>query len=261
MRWVRIETADGPCYGIVEGESIATVRGSPFGDHAPTGERVALDTARFLPPVVPPTFYAAGLNYPEHAVAAANKRGVPPSLPESADIGYRAVNALTGHNCPIVIPADATERVQYEAELVAVIGRTARNIREEEVRGHLLGYTIGNDVSERHWQAHDRTLWRAKNTDSFAPMGPWIDTEFDPAGTETIVRLNGEEAIRFATDSMIFSVETFIARMSRYLTLVPGDAVWMGTEGVGPNLAHGDLCEIEIAGLGTLSNPVVREGL
>ena len=75
------------------------------------------------------------------------------------------------------------------------------------------------------------------------------------------MRLNGEETIRFATDSMIFSVETFIARMSRYLTLVPGDVVWMGTEGVGPNLAHGDLCEIEIAGLGTLSNPVVREGL
>ena len=261
MRWVRIETADGPCYGIVEGESIATVRGSPFGDHAPTGERVALDTARFLPPVAPPTFYAAGLNYPEHAVAAANKRGVAPSLPENADIGYRAVNSLTGHNCPIVIPADATERVQYEAELVAVIGRAARNIREDRVRDHLLGYTIGNDVSERHWQAHDRTLWRAKNTDSFAPMGPWIDTGFDPAGTETTVRLNGEKTIRFATDSMIFSVETFIARMSRYLTLVPGDVVWMGTEGVGPNLAHGDLCEIEIAGLGTLSNPVVREGL
>ena len=78
-----------------------------------------------------------------------------PSLPESADIGYRAVNALTGHKCPIVIPADATGRVQYEAELVAVIGRTARHIREDEVRGHLLGYTIGNDVSERHWQAHD----------------------------------------------------------------------------------------------------------
>lgn len=261
MRWARIETADGPRYGIVEGESITTVEGSPFGGHAPTGERVALDAARFLPPVVPPTFYAAGLNYPEHAVAAANKRGEIPSLPESADIGYRAVNALTGHRRPIVIPADATERVQYEAELVAVIGRTARNIREDEVRGHLLGYTIGNDVSERHWQAHDRTLWRAKNTDSFAPMGPWIDTEFDPAGTETIVRMNGEETIRFATASMIFSVETFIARMSRYLTLAPGDVVWMGTEGAGPNMAHGDLCEIEITGLGTLSNPVIREGM
>ena len=84
MRWARIETADGPRYGIVEGDSIAMVEGSPFGDHAPTGDRIALETAAFLPPVVPPTFYAAGLNYPEHAVAAANKRGEIPSLPETA---------------------------------------------------------------------------------------------------------------------------------------------------------------------------------
>ena len=261
MRWARIETPDGPRYGIVEGETIATVEGSPLGEHVLTGDRIALDAAAFLPPVAPPTFYAAGLNYPEHAIAAADRRGEIPSLPESADIGYRAVNALTGHNSPIVIPADATERVQYEAELVAVIGRKARNIREDEVRAHLLGYTIGNDVSERHWQAHDRTLWRAKNTDSFAPMGPWIDTEFDPADAETVVRMNGRETIRFATASMIFSVETFIARMSRYVTLVPGDVVWMGTEGAGPNMAHGDLCEIEITGLGILSNPVIREGV
>ena len=90
MRWARIGTADGPRYGIFEGDSIATVEGSPFGDHARTSERIVLESAAFLPPVVPPTFYAAGLNYPEHAVAAANKRGEIPSLPESADIGYRA---------------------------------------------------------------------------------------------------------------------------------------------------------------------------
>ena len=172
MRWARIGTADGPRYGIVEGDSIATVEGSPFGDHARTSERIALESAAFLPPVVPPTFYAAGLNYPEHAVAAANKRGEIPSLPESADIGYRAVNALTGHNCPIVIPTDATGRVQYEAELVAVIGRTVRHIREDEVRGHLLGYTIGNDVSEHHWQVHDRTLWHAQHPHALPRVDP-----------------------------------------------------------------------------------------
>ena len=261
MRWVRMDAGLGPVFGVVEGDVAELVSGTPFGEYARTGDTVALGEARLLPPIMPPTFYAAGLNYPEHAVAAADRHGRPPNLPESADIGYRAVNSLTGHNRPITIPADATERVQYEAELVAVIGRTARNITEAEVRGHLLGYTIGNDVSERHWQAHDRTLWRAKNSDTFAPMGPWIDTEFEPKGAETIVRVNGGETIRFPTDSMIFPVETFIARMSRYLTLVPGDVVWMGTEGSGPNLAHGDVCEIEITGLGTLSNPVVREGL
>ena len=95
----------------------------------------------------------------------------------------------------------------------------------------MLGFTIGNDVSERAWQRSDRTLWRAKNTDTFKPMGPWIETDVELDTLETIVRLNGRETIRFRTNDMLFSVRTFISRMSRYLTLYPGDVVWMGTEG------------------------------
>jgi 2-keto-4-pentenoate hydratase/2-oxohepta-3-ene-1,7-dioic acid hydratase in catechol pathway len=123
----------------------------------------------------------------------------------------------------------------------------------------VLGYTIGNDVSERTWQAEDRTLWRAKNADTFKPMGPWIETELDLDAARTIVRVNGDKKIEFATNSMIFGIATFIARMSRYVTLHPGDVIWMGTEGHTENIGHGDIVEVEITGIGRLINPVVRE--
>jgi 2-keto-4-pentenoate hydratase/2-oxohepta-3-ene-1,7-dioic acid hydratase in catechol pathway len=121
----------------------------------------------------------------------------------------------------------------------------------------VLGWTIGNDVSERGWQAGDRTLWRAKNADTFKPMGPWIDTQVDLDKLETVVRRNGKETLRFRTKDMIFGVARYISTMSRYLTLYPGDIIWMGTDGSSPDLAAGDVVEVEITGLGTLRNPFV----
>ena len=175
-----------------------------------------------------------------------------------ADVGYRANNALIAHGETIVIPKDATERVEYEAEIVVVIGKKAKDLTEANALDCVLGYTIGNDMSERSWQKSDRTLWRAKNTDTFKPMGPWIETDAKLEDMETIVRLNGEETIRFKTNKMLFSVQTFLARMSKYMELQPGDVVWMGTEGSSPQVKHGDVIDIEITGVGTLSNPVVR---
>ncbi|MEM7255110.1 MAG: fumarylacetoacetate hydrolase family protein, partial [Pseudomonadota bacterium] len=151
-----------------------------------------------------------------------------------------------------------TDKVEYEAEIVAVVGKETKNIAPHDALSCLLGYTIGNDVSERSWQRSDRTLWRAKNTDTFKPMGPWIETDVDLDAVETIVRVNGDEKIRFATNNMLFGIEAYIARMSRYVTLYPGDVIWMGTEGHAEPLNHGDVCEIELTGIGTLSNPVVR---
>ena len=113
-------------------------------------------------------------------------------------------------------------------------------------------------MSERTWQKSDRTLWRAKNSDTFKPMGPWIETDAKLEEMETIVRLNGEETIRFETNKMLFSVQTFLARMSKYMELQPGDVVWMGTEGSSPQVKHGDNIEIEITNVGTLRNPVVK---
>jgi 2-keto-4-pentenoate hydratase/2-oxohepta-3-ene-1,7-dioic acid hydratase in catechol pathway len=261
MRWVRYEANGHPTYGIVEGHEVAEVEGDPFAGYHKTPVRRPLAALKLLVPVEPRTFYCAGLNYAEHVIEAAKKRGETPRLPPAADIGYRANNALIAAGEAIVIPADATERVQYEGELVAVIGKKAKHLTEADALSCVLGWTIGNDVSERAWQSGDRTLWRAKNTDTFKPMGPWIETDFDLGAAQTIIRVNGAEKIRFKTDSMIFGPATFISRMSQYMTLYPGDVVWMGTEGAPENLKHGDVCQIEITGIGTLGNPVVRAGL
>ena len=260
MRWIRYETNGHPAYGIVEGDMVTEVRGDPFTGYERTTIRQPVTSVKLMTPVEPRTFYCAGLNYAEHVIEAARKRGQEPNLPKAADIGYRANNALIAHGEAIVIPADATERVQYEGELVAVIGRKAKRLSEADALSCVLGWTIGNDMSERIWQAGDRTLWRAKNADTFKPMGPWIETDFDLAAAETRIRVNGAEKIRFKTANMLFGPATFISRMSQYLTLYPGDVVWMGTEGAPENVKHGDTVEIEITGIGTLRNPVVREG-
>ena len=175
-------------------------------------------------------------------------------------IGYRANNALCAHDDPIVKPRDAGEIFQYEGELVAVIGRQGRKIPADKALDHVFGWTIGNDVSERTWQRGDRTMWRAKNADSFKPMGPWIVTGVDYRKMTTVVRLNGEEVDRFATANMIHDVETYIAEVSRYCTLYPGDVMWMGTDGSPRNMKPGTVCEVEITGIGTLRNKVVEEG-
>ena len=259
MKWIRYQYGGRISYGILEDDSVEEVSGTPFGEYARTGHRFPLSAVQIRIPLQPLTFYAAGVNYEEHVREAAALLGREPDLPQKADIGYRANNALIAHGEPIIIPEDATERVQYEGELVAVIGKTARRVSEDEALDCVLGYTIGNDVSERTWQAGDRTLWRAKNSDTFKPMGPWIETDVELDDLQTTVRLNGEVVSQFPTNNMIFGVAHYISEMSRYLTLHPGDMVWMGTDGATQNMKPGDTVEVEISGIGTLSNPVVSE--
>src|SRR5438132_10343100 len=194
MRWLRYEAGSREHYGITEGNEVVEVTGDPFAGYQTTRIKHKLNDVKFLVPVVPKTFYAAGLNYPEHVTEAAKKLGREPELPPYADIGYRANNALIVHGENIVIPKDAGELVQYEAELVAVIGKQAKYLSEKDALSVVLGWTIGNDMSERTWQRGDRTLWRAKNTDMFKPMGPWIETDFNLDKAETVVKVNGEVA-------------------------------------------------------------------
>ncbi len=259
MRWARYLVDGKETYGIVEGETLIDVTGDPFAGYERTSRTRPLAKTKLLAPVMPRTFYAAGLNYADHVVAAANKRGEIPNLPEAADIGYRAINSITGPDDPIIVPADATELLQYEGEIVVVIGKQAKHLTYENCLDCVLGYTIGNDVSERTWQRGDRTMWRGKNADTFAPMGPWIETDLNLDAAMTTVRVNGKEMITFKTTAMIFSIQDFLVRMSKYLTLYPGDVIWMGTEGVTENMKGGDVCEVEITGIGTLRNPVVWE--
>ena len=259
MKWARVEHEGRPVYAIVEGDELVVVDGSPFASYATSDTRLPVAEVRWLPPVVPPTFYCVGLNYTEHIEMEARLRGKTPNFPTQPDVGYRAVNALVAHQDAIEIPADATERVEYEGELVCVVGREARHLTPDNALDCLLGFTIGNDVSERTWQASDRTLWRAKNTDTFKPMGPWIETDLDLDSALTRVRVNGKQCIEFRTNNMLFGIALYISTMSRYLTLHPGDVIWMGTEGHAENMVPGDVCEIEIDGIGMLRNAVVAE--
>lgn len=255
MRWIRYSLEGKTRYGMLDdNDRITAVDGSPFHGYDTTSTVLRLEDVKIEVPVVPPTFYCVGLNYIKHI----STEGM--SIPKKPDVGYRANNALIAHGEDVIMPADAT-RVHYEGELVVVIGKKVRNISVAEVKDCIFGYTIGNDVSERNWQTSDRTFWRAKNSDTFKPMGPWISTEADVASMQTVVSVNGEESTRFETADMLFGVEEFISTMSRYLTLYPGDIVWMGTDGHSPNLQPGDQVDVTLTGLGTLSNRFVKEGL
>ena len=253
----KFRTGDREAYGIVEGDNVMEVQGGLFDGLQQTGSKYALSSVKLLPPVVPPTFYAAGINFPEHVTWAAQMRGEEPNLPKQADVGYRAINALTGHSDPIMVPADATEMLQYEGEVVVVIGKECRNVTEEQALDYVLGYTIGNDVSERTWQRNDRTMWRAKNTDTFKPMGPWIATDVDPDQMHVTIEVNKKVVGEYDLKTAIFGVRHYISEMSKYLTLVPGDILWMGTDGATENMKDGDVCDITVSSIGTLSNPVV----
>jgi 2-keto-4-pentenoate hydratase/2-oxohepta-3-ene-1,7-dioic acid hydratase in catechol pathway len=213
---------------------------------------------KLSPPVIPGNFYAAGLNYRAH-IEWANSRGGNYKVPEQADIGYRSNNALIGSGHDIVIPADSRGPVEYEGELVAVIGRVAKNVSEARALDYVAGYTLGNDVSERAWQKSDRTLWRAKNSDTFKPMGPRIVSGLDPMNQVIEVRINGRSVSSYNTRGMIFSVAQYIARMSRYVTLQPNDVIWFGCDGPTiPALKDGDLVEVVNDAIGVLANRVRR---
>jgi len=259
MRWIKYSLAGKSYWGIGEGDRIIEVRGVPFGDWERTRQVHALADIKIELPLIPRTFYCAGLNYVKHINEQAKLSGTMPDIPTRAEIGYRAQNALIAHDEDVIIPRDATAKVQYEGELVVVIGKQAKHLSEAEGLSCVFGYTIGNDVSERTWQRADRTFWRSKNTDTFKPMGPWIETEADLDAMETTVRLNGAVRTQFHTNDMLFGVAHFIATMTRYLTLWPGDVIWMGTDGVSPDLKAGDVVEIEISGIGTLRNRFVAE--
>jgi 2-keto-4-pentenoate hydratase/2-oxohepta-3-ene-1,7-dioic acid hydratase in catechol pathway len=259
VRWLKFTANDLTCWGLVDGDRVIAVDGEPFAEWQPTARTHSLADVKIELPLVPRTFYCAGLNYVKHLKEAADKRGEIPNIPDRPEIGYRAQNALIAHDEEVIIPAIATEKIHYEGELVVVIGKKAKHLTKRDAMSCIFGYTIGNDVSERTWQKADRGLWRAKNTDTFKPMGPWIETDVNLDRMETIVRLNGRESNRFHTNDMIFGVADFIVEMTKYFTLWPGDVIWMGTDGTSPDIKAGDVVEIEITGIGTLRNKFVAE--
>jgi 2-keto-4-pentenoate hydratase/2-oxohepta-3-ene-1,7-dioic acid hydratase in catechol pathway len=259
MIWCRFQDNGSAKYGIVEDDQLTVVNGVPWGEHTVTARRRNLASVKLLPPVIPSTFFCVGLNYDGH-IKHAKARGNPVAkLPDRPEVGYRANNALIAHNEPIVVPSDLDDSLEAEPEIVAVIGKPLRHASRDEARSGIFGWTIGNDVSARTWQRNDRTFWRAKNSDTFKPMGPWIATHADPTDATTTMRVNGNSVVTFHTGDMIFDALDFIVEITKYITMQPGDVLWMGADGTLP-IAPGDTVEINISGIGTLRNSVVLEG-
>jgi len=268
MRYVRVvvdEMEESGRYGIVEGETIRIIKDSPlFFPPEDAGIKVSLSAVRkFLPPVEPPNIIALGLNYKEHAKESRME------LPPAPVIFLKSTTAITGHLSPIILPKEAPDFVDYEAELVIVIGKKAKDITPGDAFGYILGYTCGNDVSARDCQMKlDRQWARAKSFDTFAPIGPWIETDVNPGNLKIQSRVNGVIMQDSTTADMIFSVSEIVSYLSRQMTLLPGTIIMAGTpSGVGfarsPQvfLKEGDTVEIEIEGIGVLKNPVVKEGV
>ena len=259
MKWCRFLAGERISYGLVEDELIREVSGSPLGEHAVTGTTHPLGRVKLLPPIMPRVLYAAGPNYRGHLEGMARRRGEPPRYPSRPEPKLRSVNAIIATEESIVVPRESTGAVQPEGQLAVVIGKKARNVSREEALDCVLGYSIGNDVSQREWQKTDRTLFRAKNCDTFKPFGPYIVTDLDPAKLRIVVRHNGKVSEDFSSGDQIWDTATWLHEMSKTATLHPGDVLWMGTEGADGDMVPGDVIEVEISGIGVLRNYVVAE--
>ncbi|MES2534776.1 MAG: fumarylacetoacetate hydrolase family protein [Pseudomonadota bacterium] len=260
MTWCRFELADGPAYGLVEGTEVSVLRQAPFDRIERTGQTLRLESLTLLPPVMPSNFYAAGRNYAAHIDWANEYHGMALKVPHQADIGTRSPSALIGSGADIVIPRGSTGAIEFEGELVAVVGKKAKHLTEANALDCICGYTLGNDLSERAFQKTDGSLWRSKNIDTFKPMGPWVVSGIDPMAQTISVRVNGKTVSSYSTSKMIFSLAHYIARMTQFVTLHPGDVLWMGCDGPTlPALQAGDVVEVVNDAIGVLSNRVTRE--
>src|SRR3990172_1731453 len=258
MLFARLRHGDFEGYGLVEDGRVQPLEGDLFGEHRPSGEALPLASVRLLAPVARPgKILAAAVNYPSHVAGSQAMTGMS-EAPKKPELFLKPPSSIVGAEEAIVLPRDAG-RVDYEGELVAVVGRLCRGVGPEEALTCVFGYTCGNDVSARHWQRDDLQWWRAKGSDTFSPVGPYIATGLDPAALELRTRLNGREVQAANTGTLVHGVAALIAFASRVMTLEPGDLVFTGTPGATGRLSEGDVVEVEIGGIGVLRNAVRAE--
>lgn len=250
MKLVRFRSGDDIAYGLAEAAGVTLYHGSPLVAWEPTETVVPWESVHLLAPVLPSKVVCVGKNYLDHAEEMGG------TVPEEPVIFLKPATSVVGPDTPVVYPSISTE-VHHEAELAVVIGRVARHVRAEDASSFILGYTAANDVTARDLQRRDGQWTRAKGFDTFCPLGPAIETEFDPLERMGIVgRVNGEVRQSGFTSDMVFGVAEIVEFVSRVMTLLPGDVVLTGTPaGVGP-VEPGDLMEVEIDGIGTLQNRV-----
>jgi len=262
MRIARFVDADGAVNAgrLLDEKRAVAALGDIF--ETPAFDEQVVEIRRLLPPAAPPNIFAVGRNYRGH-IAETGARTPPEPL-----IFMKATTTLLAPEANIVLPASAPDQVDFEAELAVVLGKAAKNVSADDAPGYILGYTCANDVSARDCQKNDKQWTRGKSFDTFCPLGPWIVTpdEFDPGAAGIRSRLNGETMQDSNSANMMHSCAKLVSYLSRQFTLMPGSVILTGTpEGVGfartPPifLKEGDRIEIEIDGIGTLKNTVVRE--
>lgn len=239
-----------PRFGWIYQDMIGEIEGSPYSEYRRYDPELALTEVKILPPCEPTKIICVGRNYPAHA------REHDVDVPDIPLLFLKPPSSILASGEEIVIPPQAN-KVEHEAELAVIIGKTGRWIEPSTALDHVLGYTIANDVTARDLQRRDSQWTRGKGFDTFCPLGPWMETEFDP--TDALVTCHVDDELRqmATTRDMVFTIQQLIAFSSSVMTLLPGDVILTGTpSGVGP-LVPGNTVSIHIAGIGSLTNPVV----
>jgi 2-keto-4-pentenoate hydratase/2-oxohepta-3-ene-1,7-dioic acid hydratase in catechol pathway len=259
LRIVRFAIRGKTKYGILKDDIIRSLQGSPFArltipgnSWVFDGQSYELGEVRLLAPCLPSKIVGLGLNYRSHA----EETGLP--VPRLPLIFLKPSTAVIGPGDAIILPR-SSQRVDYEGELAVVMGRKAKDVPLYKANDYVLGYTCLNDVSERHAQREDGQWTRAKGFDTFAPIGPWIETEIEPDNLKIETYLNGAPRQSAYTSELIFGVYDLISFISGVMTLLPGDIIATGTpSGIGP-MNPGDVVEVRIDKIGTLRNFVVSQ--
>jgi len=250
MKFVRYSIKDKITYGIVENDEIQQIKGSLFDKVTFTGEKHSLSEVKLLAPIRPLKILALALNYKSHLGSQ-----TAPSKPEPF---YKVPTCIIGPGAAIIIP-QGTNQVDEEAELVVIIGKKCRRVSEAQAIDYVFGYTCGNDVSARDWQKGDLQWWRAKSSDTFGPIGPYIVTEIDCSKLNIWARVNGKIVQHCNTSELLFTIPSLISFISKVVTLEVGDLIFSGTAGVPAQIKGGDTVDVEIEKIGTLSNPVISD--
>jgi 2-keto-4-pentenoate hydratase/2-oxohepta-3-ene-1,7-dioic acid hydratase in catechol pathway len=250
MRFIRYQIgADAPRYGWVYEDRVGPIEGVPYGDFRRLEAETPLSMVRLLAPIQPGKIICVGRNYAEHA----REQNV--EVPEIPLLFMKPPSSVIGPEDTIVLPPQSRQ-VEHEGELGVVIGRRGRWIHAEEALSFVLGYTAANDVTARDLQRRDGQWTRGKGFDTFCPLGPWIETDLDPADVLVQTRVNGEMRQMASTREMMFPVQQLIAFISSIMTLEPGDLILTGTPaGIG-SLNAGDAVEVTVEGIGALQNIV-----
>jgi 2-keto-4-pentenoate hydratase/2-oxohepta-3-ene-1,7-dioic acid hydratase in catechol pathway len=249
MKFLRARK-DGQCfYAALENGRVRRLTALPYEGVVYSGDEYGLDEVALLPPSEPTKIVAVGLNYAKHAAEMKE------TLIGKPILFLKPTTALIAHGQPIVWPA-ASKRVDYEAELAVVIGKTCKSVTPQQAPDYIFGYTVLNDVTARDVQKADGQWTRGKSYDTFCPVGPYIDTDYDPAGRCVQSVLDGEVKQDGNTNDMLFKPAELVSFISECMTLLPGDIVATGTpEGIGP-MRRGGVVEIRIEGLDILRNSV-----